>query len=1042
MIRNRFSRAVFKAVAIIILLTPALQAQVGYYFGQNKVRYKDFDWKVYRTEHFDVYYYNETDITARDAARMAERGYAYLSKTLGHNVKDRIPLILYASLNDFAQTNVINGLLDQGTRGVTESLKNRVTLPITGSYREFNHVLVHELVHAFQYDIMFNNELNITRFNPPLWFVEGMAEYLSAGMDNTTRMWVRDGLIHDDLMSVQKLNGTYDIRVYRLGQSLWHYIGENYGKEMVGKIFKMAARSGNVERAIKSYLNMDLKQLTTAWHTYAKSLTVPADTTMAMPADVAQQLTHRGSYYHRMNIAPAVSPDGKRVAYVANKDLDEEIYMLTQKPDGSYEQKHLISGGKSRQFETLRYFETAMGWSRDGKKLAFISKSGAKDVIYIVDSHSGKVLQEFQFERLNGLLSPTFSPEGERLVFAGLQGGISDLYLLNLGNGNLRRLTNDKFATLHPQWGPENEIVFITDRGKNSNAGQLLFSDYDLAIYNLSDNTIQLVTDLPGSETSPQWSPDGSEIAFISDYEGIPNIYRIRLNDGEIRRLTALKSGVSGITETTPAFSWSANGNAMVFSAFVDASWQLFKVNPDDLVAEIPVSPEKVSENAGKNAAIAISVTTEALPDTAKKAQKTALEKRIFNTFPTEEETPDSAVTVQIDNQSIAVKDSVINTAPMLATAGWLPEIPDINTIYTGYELSPDDSVETRDYSSNFKLDAVQVGGGYNTFFGVQGGAAFLFSDMLGNHTLYLSSELQFSDPRYSDFGLTYFNQANRWSWGVQAFQSSLSYLTAANFNQVGLIRDTYRGFNGLVAYPFSKFARLELTGGITWINEDFVVETYNFSGLDRETTDIGTFNYGLFSAAMVFDHSTYGPLGPSKGYRSRFSVETTTNDIQSTTLLADYRKYFRTSNRTVLAWRFMGAGSVGKDDRFFDIGGPYYYRGADYNELIGSNFLLSNLEFRFPMLPFLPPTMDFLSGAAFADAAGAWGINSRFYDNPTFQPFSNENGFRLNDLNAAVGLAARLNIGYFLLQYELAWPTDLQNFGSPVKRFSIGTFF
>jgi hypothetical protein len=126
---------------LILLLASSASAQVGYYFGQNKVLYKDFDWAVFRTEHFDVHYYPEEKQAALDAARMAERGYDYLSEVLDHKVKNRIPLFLYASLNDFQQTNIISDLLDQGTRGVTESLKNRVVLPITGSYRDFNHVL-------------------------------------------------------------------------------------------------------------------------------------------------------------------------------------------------------------------------------------------------------------------------------------------------------------------------------------------------------------------------------------------------------------------------------------------------------------------------------------------------------------------------------------------------------------------------------------------------------------------------------------------------------------------------------------------------------------------------------------------------------------------------------------------------------------------------------------------------------------------------------------------------------------------------------------
>ncbi|MCI0699160.1 peptidase S9, partial [candidate division KSB1 bacterium] len=168
-IRNKalFGALVF-ALMTVLATSPGLP-QPGYQFGQNKVQYKNFEWSVLRTEHFDVHYYEDEAEAAVDAARMAERGYAYLSEVMEHQFKKRIPLVLYSSLNDFQQTNVVSDLLGDGTRGVTESLKGRVVLPITGSYREFNHVLVHELVHAFQFDIIDSGRggASLASFNPP-----------------------------------------------------------------------------------------------------------------------------------------------------------------------------------------------------------------------------------------------------------------------------------------------------------------------------------------------------------------------------------------------------------------------------------------------------------------------------------------------------------------------------------------------------------------------------------------------------------------------------------------------------------------------------------------------------------------------------------------------------------------------------------------------------------------------------------------------------------------------------------------------------------
>jgi outer membrane protein assembly factor BamA len=193
---------------------------------------------------------------------------------------------------------------------------------------------------------------------------------------------------------------------------------------------------------------------------------------------------------------------------------------------------------------------------------------------------------------------------------------------------------------------------------------------------------------------------------------------------------------------------------------------------------------------------------------------------------------------------------------------------------------------------------------------------------------------------------------------------------------------------------------------------------------------------------ALVFDNTIYGPLGPASGSRRRFSGETTIKDFHFTNFFADYRRYFNIRHRSTLARRFLSVMSAGRDEQIFGIGGPYTYRGADYDELIGTNFLISNLEYRFPMFPFLPAGFDWLSAAVFYAAAAAWGIDIPGYSKERFQPFTSAGGWGLKDLNSALGVSARLNIGYFLLQYETAWPTDLRSFDKPVKQFSIGTFF
>ena len=230
---------------VILLLATPVSAQ---YFGRNKVQYKSLDFQVLKTEHFDIYYYP----TAREgidiAARMAERWRARLGRTLGYELSGRQPLVLYASHPDFEQTNTIQGELGEGTGGVTESLRRRIVLPLGGPLADTDHVIGHEIVHAFQFDMTSNprtpGQNGAQRL--PLWFIEGMAEYLSLGpVDPNTAMWLRDaarpldendpkakkGRV-DGLPSIKELdNGKYF--PYRWGQAFWAYVGGRFGDSVI-----------------------------------------------------------------------------------------------------------------------------------------------------------------------------------------------------------------------------------------------------------------------------------------------------------------------------------------------------------------------------------------------------------------------------------------------------------------------------------------------------------------------------------------------------------------------------------------------------------------------------------------------------------------------------------------------------------------------------------------------------------------------------------------------------------------------------------------
>src|SRR2546426_6044949 len=317
----------------LTLLASTAQSQ---YFGRNSVQYKSFQFKILKTQHFDVYYYDSEAEAAAQAGRMAERWYTRISTVLRHQLSGRQPLILYSDHPDYNQTNI---LPVEGTGGVTESIKRRIILPMGASLYETDHVIGHELTHAFQYDITGVGRGNLaTGLNRvPLWFIEGMAEYVSLGnVDPNTTMWMRDAVRRGELPKFRDLESPRYFP-YRWGQSFWAYLGGTYGDDIVGALLRSAGRSGNVQAALEQMTHRPADSLIADWHRALTDAARPiaVATGTPLPADKAQRdqarltpvttagargLVSPGREQH-YNLAPALSPDGTRMVYFSDAGL-------------------------------------------------------------------------------------------------------------------------------------------------------------------------------------------------------------------------------------------------------------------------------------------------------------------------------------------------------------------------------------------------------------------------------------------------------------------------------------------------------------------------------------------------------------------------------------------------------------------------------------------------------------------------------------------------------------------------------------------------
>lgn len=566
-----------------LLLLAQLASAQFYYFGRNKVQYTEFEWKVLRTEHFDIYYYTEMKELAQRGAFLAEESYKLLEQKFNHNVANRIPLIFYSSHLHFQQTNVTPGFIPEGVGGFFEFLKGRVVIPFQGSMEQFAHVIRHELVHVFMHSKL-NRVLTDHRQSqdkaPPLWFTEGLAEAWSTEWSTQADMVLRDAVLNNYVVPVNEMDRIYgSFLMYKEGENLLRYIAERYGEEKILLLMENFWKANSFSEIMKLTIGKNYKEFDEDWIYQLKKRYYPIMAKEDLPSGVARNILDYG-----FNVKPIFySLDGKQQVYfIGNHTGYTNIYRVNldeEKP----EPEVVVEGEKTDEFEAFHLFQSKIDISKDGL-LSFVTKSGENDVLHIYDIKEEKLRETIRFRNLVVLSSPSWSPGGKRIVFSSIdKGGNNDLYILEVATRTLTRLTNDFYSDNDPAWSPDGRfIAFSSDRNPYGRQGK-----FNLFLYDLKNASVEYLTVGDQSYFAPSWSGDGKRLAFTSDIDGAQNVWVMdlteRLDAQSLRPVTMRK-----ITRfSTAAFdpSWGEN-NEMILTAFENFSFQIKRVFDIDALAD------------------------------------------------------------------------------------------------------------------------------------------------------------------------------------------------------------------------------------------------------------------------------------------------------------------------------------------------------------------------------------------------------------------------------------------------------------------------
>jgi Tol biopolymer transport system component len=565
-------RRVFGAWEVLslcsLLFPPALGA-----FGQNKIVADAFQWRVARTEHFDIHHAPGEEAFAADAALWAERAYARLTKDLDVVPAGRTPLFIFSTHNRFEQNNIAPA--GEGTGGVTEAFKNRVALFNDGSQDWLDHVITHEFTHVLQFEALYGGFWKSARLlkSPlyPLWAMEGLAEFGIGPIDGPEEdLYLRDAALDGKLYPLTELHGFSHLKPhqvtlgYKSGASFIRFLAREYGEDVPRKLLKGMRDRFDAAGVAGELTRQDFRVLDARWREYLTDLyrAQAARLDLREPETYGKPLTS-ADFLPSFNESPVLSPDGKRAAFMTDRNGPPEVALLDLETGVC----RFPAGRQWGQVENLHTGGRSLSFSPDGRWLAFAGEKEQRDYVYLYDTKRDRLRRvRTPFEQVR---APVFHPSGDRLLLVGMRAGFNDLYEVSLRGALLRRLTDTRADERDPAYAPDGRSVAFSLESRRGGLWQR-----DLALVDLETLTVRPLTDLPGDETAPAWTPDGAALVFVGEaLEGVRNLYRLDLARGEARLLTRALGG-----NFAPDI---AKGGRMVFSAFRHNSQNVHLAGPE-----------------------------------------------------------------------------------------------------------------------------------------------------------------------------------------------------------------------------------------------------------------------------------------------------------------------------------------------------------------------------------------------------------------------------------------------------------------------------
>ena len=991
-------------LSLLLVLTAAVESsaqnQFIPYYGKNRVKYNKFDWHIYTTDHFEIYYYPELEEHLERVASYAESAYQQLSADLRHDLAFVVPLVLFKTHSEFEQQNIIPGASPEGVGAFAEPQRDRIALPIDEPPDGLYRLITHELTHIFEFDII---PRSLIRRSVPLWVDEGLADYMAGVWRPLDMMQVRDVAVSDtvpDMTEFEQYGGFASGRVvYNLGHAVFEYIEDRWGQEGIRQ-FLLSLRRGAIGGGLDVYeeaFDISAEDFDDGFKQYLDDR-FEAFRDKERPADYGRNLAPdplRSRY--PVVISIEASPSGEVIAAMAANRKDQELDIVLLSSQSGEVIQNLTSGfDQDFGFESISIpglrFNTVpwMSWAPSGDRIAYFVRKGKYKSLVIQNIVSRQVEQLIDLDMVDEPEAPDFSPDGRTVIFSALRNAIGDIFEIDIVTQEVTNLTDDEFANYSPVYSPDGSFAVYVARVSGNNKlfkldiatgarTQLTFGTYDEAgTQFIDDRTIVFSSTAidPTQPVEPETARDGE----------IYNIWTLDLENGELRQYTDTATG--NVNPVLLAGEEGGEIDRIGFITYFKGEYGLYTLQRDE-----PLYTASTSDFGAAGPAIDFQapLTHTLIADNSRR--KGRFEKMFLEGRP--------PVNFGVTNSGDIMGGTQIVFTDLLGDQ----QFSVLATSFAQYRTL---GFSYANLSSRFQF-ALQGFSQEQFFFGYVPGAVF--------------------DPR-------------------------LAFLSRDD----AIATRTVRGGSLYGIYPFDRFRRVELTAGLFNYNENFNNPALQAESDAFQQQRFGTniFRDGAFmplGVNYVQETTVFRGYGPLSGNTIRVGYEYAPgvgSFLSRQTVDADARFYQRIGENGVVALRGRGFKSWGQFPDFLYFGGNSEMRGYDYLQFLGHETFFGNAELRFPLVEAMATPIGILGGIrgtfffnfgvanlegtdipawtsepAILRAVESFAVNP---DTGTFQevfgPPIIVDGFRLVNARASYGISLSTMAIGFPIHFDWAWRT------------------